>query len=482
MKIGLDVDGVLTNLEKYQLEKGKEYFKDTKDIDETGYEIEDIFHCSHEESQKFWTKYIWEYCLSEPMVKNFSDIINLLQQEGDEIYIITRRVHTLRQDVLGLIFRKMLEKFLKKNNVNPESIYYCTENGGDHDKAKICKELGIDVMIEDDKDNCEILCNICNVICINTKYNQELKSNDNIVKVDSAEEVYLEIQKMKNNIIAPEEMSFYQDKFKKSYNKVRNIGVPMFEVALKPTILHKEYIPEEGPILLCGNHLHVWDQFPVICSTKRITHWMSKKEYFDSKLGLFFRKTGAISVDRFGNPHNATLEALNYLRIGSAVGLFPEGTRNHIKQEKIDEVYQNIKLEVSAEEFSDIIHKQNPLLSRLLLLEKLYHEKRITTKEFSDYLLDIEESLKICARTGIISSEEYDDSMLLPFKYGAVSMAKKTNAKIVPFGVTGDYKIGNDNLTVRFAESFKVKDMSLEEANQLLRNKVLTLVKQNLDR
>lgn len=70
---------------------------------------------------------------------------------------------------------------------------------------------------------------------------------------------------------------------------------------------------------------------------------------------------------------------------------------------------------------------------------------------------------------------------LLPFKYGAVSMAKKTNATIVPFGLTGDYKFRSKNLTVRFGTPFKIADMSLEEANNKLYKEVEKLMKQNLD-
>ena len=62
MRIGVDVDGVLTNLEEYQLKYGKKHFKNVTDVDENGYDICDIFHCSREEREKFWTKYIWGYC------------------------------------------------------------------------------------------------------------------------------------------------------------------------------------------------------------------------------------------------------------------------------------------------------------------------------------------------------------------------------------------------------------------------------------
>jgi 1-acyl-sn-glycerol-3-phosphate acyltransferase len=69
---------------------------------------------------------------------------------------------------------------------------------------------------------------------------------------------------------------------------------------------------------------------------------------------------------------------------------------------------------------------------------------------------------------------------LLPFKFGAVSMAQKTNATIVPFGLTGDYKFRSKNLTVRFGKPFKVGDMTLEEANKKLYNEIGKLMKENL--
>lgn len=69
---------------------------------------------------------------------------------------------------------------------------------------------------------------------------------------------------------------------------------------------------------------------------------------------------------------------------------------------------------------------------------------------------------------------------LLPFKFGAVSMAQKTDAYIVPCGVTGDYKFRSKNLTIRYGKPFKVGDMSLEEANDKLYKTVKRLMEMNL--
>ena len=69
---------------------------------------------------------------------------------------------------------------------------------------------------------------------------------------------------------------------------------------------------------------------------------------------------------------------------------------------------------------------------------------------------------------------------LLPFKYGTVSLAKKTGATIIPFGITGTYKFRSKDLTIRYGTPFKVEDMSLEEANQKLYNEVKRLMKTSL--
>lgn len=57
---------------------------------------------------------------------------------------------------------------------------------------------------------------------------------------------------------------------------------------------------------------------------------------------------------------------------------------------------------------------------------------------------------------------------LLPFKFGAVSMAKKTESYLVPFAIVGDYRFKSRNLTIKYGIPFKVGDMDLDEANQKL--------------
>lgn len=177
----------------------------------------------------------------------------------------------------------------------------------------------------------------------------------------------------------------------------------LFKLYYNPKIINKKVIPKKGPILIVGNHKHVYDQCLTIMATKRPIHYMAKKEYFDGKFAWFFKLVGCISVNRSIKDTKATEQALEILNNNGAIGLFPEGTRNKTK-----------------------------------------------------------------------------DVFLLPFKYGTVSMAKKTNATIIPFGLTGDYKFRSKNLTIRYGKPFKINNMDLETANKKLYKEVKYLMKKSL--
>ena len=70
--------------------------------------------------------------------------------------------------------------------------------------------------------------------------------------------------------------------------------------------------------------------------------------------------------------------------------------------------------------------------------------------------------------------------IVMPFKYGAVSMASKTNSTIVPFSITGKFKLFKRNsVTICFGKPYKIKTDDLTEANQDLMKKVSNLIVKN---
>ena len=59
------------------------------------------------------------------------------------------------------------------------------------------------------------------------------------------------------------------------------------------------------------------------------------------------------------------------------------------------------------------------------------------------------------------------DDVIMPFKMGAVKMSEKTNSPIVPFGITGKYKLfGKNRIRIEFFKPFVVND--LENDNKKL--------------
>lgn len=65
---------------------------------------------------------------------------------------------------------------------------------------------------------------------------------------------------------------------------------------------------------------------------------------------------------------------------------------------------------------------------------------------------------------------------LLPFKIGAVKMASDTNTKIVPFAITGKYKLFSRTLKITFGKPITVKKEDLEEENKRLRDIVSNML------
>jgi len=65
--------------------------------------------------------------------------------------------------------------------------------------------------------------------------------------------------------------------------------------------------------------------------------------------------------------------------------------------------------------------------------------------------------------------------VVLPFKYGAVKFAKKYNVPIVPFAITGEYKIFKKALRIEFGKPILVND-DIEIENENLRETIKNMI------
>lgn len=90
-----------------------------------------------------------------------------------------------------------------------------------------------------------------------------------------------------------------------------------------------ENFPKEGGVLVCSNHIHALDPPVVGILAPRPVHFMAKEELFNAPiLKTLIPKLNAFPVKRGMSDREAMRKAIQLLKDGNVVGLFPEGTRS----------------------------------------------------------------------------------------------------------------------------------------------------------
>ena len=89
-------------------------------------------------------------------------------------------------------------------------------------------------------------------------------------------------------------------------------------------------IPRKGPAVIATNHIGYLDfvfSGYAAREQRRLVRFLSKKEIFDKGgVGWLMRKMQHIPVDRYGVPRESFDAAVDALRKGEIVGMFPEAT------------------------------------------------------------------------------------------------------------------------------------------------------------
>ena len=91
-----------------------------------------------------------------------------------------------------------------------------------------------------------------------------------------------------------------------------------------------EYIPATGPAVVATNHIGYLDFTYVgygVRDKGRMLRFLAKKEIFDHPIaGPLMRGMKHVPVDRFGQAKDAFSHAVEALRSGEMIGMFPEAT------------------------------------------------------------------------------------------------------------------------------------------------------------
>lgn len=125
MRIGIDIDGVLTDIIQYLCDYSSKYFFERYgrlDINFNVYSLAEMFNVSEEEARESYISSLEDYATKEPARHFASEVINKLRDEGNQIYIISSRCNS-NTGMLGGRMPDLVKQWLKNNNINYDKIY-----------------------------------------------------------------------------------------------------------------------------------------------------------------------------------------------------------------------------------------------------------------------------------------------------------------------------------------------------------------------
>uniref|UniRef100_A0A7C2P9P8 1-acyl-sn-glycerol-3-phosphate acyltransferase n=1 Tax=candidate division WOR-3 bacterium TaxID=2052148 RepID=A0A7C2P9P8_UNCW3 len=105
-----------------------------------------------------------------------------------------------------------------------------------------------------------------------------------------------------------------------------------FRFVFRLKVFGSQNIPRKGPCIICVNHTSFWDPPFVGFASPRELHFLAKRELFENvkAFGMLISFYNAIPIDR-ENSLSGLKKAINILKEGKALVIFPEGTRNRTK-------------------------------------------------------------------------------------------------------------------------------------------------------
>lgn len=190
MRIGLDIDNVITDFDSAILE---EFLKEDKNKRNKGiinenarHIIKGMFDWSEDEIQDFFNNNMERIAKTLKPRENAKNYMDKLLEDGNELYLISHRANPHYNHPF-----EVTKRWLEDNNINYTKLILSETTN----KSKECLDNKIDVMIDDVISNCLKL-EESNIKCylMYTRYNYKQDKIRNIVK--DWEDLYKKVGKL----------------------------------------------------------------------------------------------------------------------------------------------------------------------------------------------------------------------------------------------------------------------------------------------
>jgi len=195
MKIGIDTDGVLTDMSAFNLEFGERFLK-RKPTNPDAYDVIHMFSVTTREKIRHGFRFFREYSKNCPPRECAGEIIKKLIEEGFSAYEITARVFATRKNPVGRYSRKWLLDWFRKHCFTFSEVVFCSEKNAPQQKLAACQQYGIRLMIDDKAEVANLLSqNGITVILFDAPYNRDV-SGKNIIRVFDWLQVYDTVKRL----------------------------------------------------------------------------------------------------------------------------------------------------------------------------------------------------------------------------------------------------------------------------------------------
>jgi len=185
LKIGIDLDDVVFDFISLVLKKYKEIFEKEILFEEvSSFYFSRVFNLSQEKVDLFFKKILIKESVENLELCEFAKEIILELSKNNKIFFITSRVHA-KDGTLESLNKNFSE-------INFELIFSSNPYHKNEGKSKgeICKELGINFMIEDDIKHCEeCIQKGIKVFLLDKPWNQKYLENEDIIRVKNWNEI-----------------------------------------------------------------------------------------------------------------------------------------------------------------------------------------------------------------------------------------------------------------------------------------------------
>ena len=170
------------------------------------------------------------------------------------------------------------------------------------------------------------------------------------------------------------------------YRFARCILKIIFKIRYKLVVHGNTNLPET-PLIICANHINLWDPILLAIIFDRPIRFMAKKELFENKfLGFLLEKFGAFPVDRDNVNIKTIKDAIKLVKDNEVLGIFPEGTRvKTVSEEKIITGVAMIASRAGADVIPVFINSDYKFRSKV----EVFVRDKIAISSFDDVSKDI---------------------------------------------------------------------------------------------